>query len=332
MERSDESRVGRGMNSLTNKSPRDPKGWLSVFIKGMAMGVADLVPGVSGGTVAFITGIYDELLSTLAGLQLGLIRDLFRPHEGSSFVSRLRRTWHRSNLGFMVVLLLGVLTSVGFFAGVLHHMLIHHPERLWAFFFGLVAASIPLVGREAHWTASEWVLGVVGVALAGFLTSLPPMAGSDAPQVLMACGAVAICAMILPGISGSFILLLLGAYGSVIGALKSLDVIRIAAFGVGAVLGLLTFSRLLDKLLENKRNQTLAMLTGFLLGSLNALWPWKSKVELLYVHSDGREEWFKTNAWPVDLATSEWLWAVMLALLGAIVVTLLGRWGKQPTA
>lgn len=303
---------------------RTLKDWAGVFFRGMAMGVADLVPGVSGGTVAFITGIYDELLGTIAGLKVGLIRDLFRP---GGVVS----VWRQANLNFILVLLAGVGTSVLLFAGLLHHLLGTHPDLLWAFFFGLVAASIPLVGREAHWEAREWVLGAVGVALAGFLTSLPPLAGSDDPAVLMACGAVAICAMILPGISGSFILLLLGAYGAVIGALKSFDLIRVGAFAIGAVIGLLSFSRILDRLLEKRRNETLAVLTGFLLGSLNALWPWKERVgeEPLYIHSDGREEWYKVNAWPVDLDAAGWGLAVGLAVVGAVLVTLLGKYGKS---
>lgn len=299
--------------------------WAGVYFRGMAMGVADLVPGVSGGTVAFITGIYDELLGTIAGLKLSLLAELWQSDNKLNGIARL---WRTANLNFLVTLLAGVFTSVGLFAGLLHYLLGAHPEMLWAFFFGLVAASIPLVGREARWEAREWVLGAVGIALAGFLTSLPPMAGSDAPMVLMAAGGVAICAMILPGISGSFILLLLGAYSAVIGAIKSLDVIRVAAFGVGAVLGLLSFSRLLDRLLERRRNETLALLTGFLVGSLNALWPWKEKVELLYVHSDGREEWFKANAWPADAGPGTWATAAGLAIAGALLVTALGRFGK----
>lgn len=301
---------------------RTLKDWAGVFFRGMAMGVADLVPGVSGGTVAFITGIYDELLGTIAGLKVGLLRDLLRP-------GGVATVWRQANLSFLLVLLAGVGTSVLLFAGLLHHLLGTHPDLLWAFFFGLVAASIPLVGREANWEAREWVLGAVGVAIAGFLTSLPPLAGSDSPAVLMACGAVAICAMILPGISGSFILLLLGAYGAVIGALKSFDLIRIGAFAIGAVIGLLSFSRVLDRLLEKRRNETLAVLTGFLLGSLNALWPWKRQVELLYTHSDGREEWYKVNAWPADLDAAGWGLAVGLAVVGAVLVTLLGRLGRS---
>lgn len=311
-------------------SKRTVAGWFQIFLRGMAMGVADLVPGVSGGTVAFITGIYDELLGTIAGLKFSLLGELLRGEGGLG--ERLGRVWQQANLTFLVVLLAGVFTSVAVFAGLLHHLLGSHPELLWAFFFGLVAASIPLVGREAHWEAREWVLAAVGVALAGFLTSLPPMATSDAPLVLLGCGAIAICAMILPGISGSFILLLLGAYSAVIGAIKSFDVMRVAAFGIGAVLGLLSFSRVLDRLLERRRNETLALLTGFLLGSLNALWPWKEKVELLYTHSDGREEWFKQNAWPTGVDTGEMMWAVGLAVVGAVLVTALGRLGRKQSS
>lgn len=295
--------------------------WGRVYLTGFSMGVADLVPGVSGGTVAFIAGIYDELLGTIAGVRWPLIGQLRR--EG------LAATWRKANFTFLAVLLSGVFSAVGALAGLLHRLLEEEPERLWAFFFGLVAASVPLVGREIkRWTAQRWVLASIGLAAAGLITSLPPLMQSDHPAFLFACGAVAICAMILPGISGSFLLLILGAYAAVIGALKSFDVLRIAVFGAGAVGGLLGFSRVLKRLLEARRAATLSVLTGFLLGSLNALWPWKRAVRALYTHSDGRVEYFRVNA-----AVGEDVWALLaLGVAGAVLVWGLDRVGRSVKA
>jgi len=295
------------------------RAWGVLYAKGLAMGLADLVPGVSGGTIAFISGIYDELLGTIASLDLGLLRGLRR--------SGILGTWREANLTFLLVLVAGIATSAVLFAGTLHWLLEHKPVELWGFFFGLVAASIPLVGKYVGtWRPRTWVLGAVGAAFAVFLTSLPPLVQSDAPAFLAVCGAIAISAMILPGISGSFILLILGAYAPVIAAIKGLDLVRIAAFGAGMIVGLLGFSRVLRWLLDRHRGPTLAILTGFLLGSLNALWPWKERIRELYTHSDGRVEWLKANAWPASTAD---IWPVLgLAVLGAILVTAIDRWGR----
>ncbi len=280
------------------------------------MGLADLVPGVSGGTIAFISGIYDELVATIAGLDRRLLGAL---REGG-----VRGVWQAGNLGFLAVLLAGIGTSVFAFAGLLHWLLANRPVELWAFFFGLVAASVLLVGRRvADRRAGIWALAAAGAALAAVITSLPPLVRSDASLFLAAAAAVAACAMILPGISGSFILLILGAYAPVIAALSNLDLLRLAAVGLGIVVGLLTFSRVLRRLLARHRTPTLAVLTGFLLGSLNALWPWKAQIRELYTHSDGRIEWLLANRWPTGAGE---IWpAAALALLGAVAVLSIER-------
>ncbi|WP_420634718.1 DUF368 domain-containing protein [Candidatus Palauibacter sp.] len=288
-----------------------------MYAKGLAMGMADLVPGVSGGTIAFISGIYDELVATIAGLDHGLLRVL--REDG------VRAAWRAGNMGFLTVLLAGILTSVIAFAGGLHWLLANRPVQLWGFFFGLVTASVPLVARRItdRRRAGVWALATVGAALAASVTSLPPLVRSDAPLFLAAAAGVAACAMILPGISGSFILLILGAYAPVIGALQGLDAVRIVAVGVGVVLGLLSFSRVLGRLLSRRRAATLSLLTGFLAGSLNALWPWKERVRELYTHSGGRVEWLTENRWPANAAE---IWPVLaLALLGAAVVLAIDR-------
>lgn len=300
-------------NISTSNSPRE---WGLLYIKGLAMGMADLVPGVSGGTIAFITGIYDELIETIAGIKLSLVKQL----QDTGF----RMTWREANLSFLVVLVAGIFTSVFSLAGVLGWLTENRPVELWAFFFGLVAASVPLVGRQIrHRKPYIGALIVLGVTLAAFVTSLPPFLQSNAPVVFLACGAVAVCAMILPGISGSFILLILGAYTPLLRAFAQFDLLRIAAFVSGALLGILAFSRALKWLLVRHRDSTLALLVGFLIGSLNALWPWKDLVRELYTHHDGRVEWLKTNAWPND---PNEIWpAVGLTILGVVLATSIGR-------
>ena len=292
------------------------RAWAGVYAKGLAMGLADLVPGVSGGTIAFISGIYDELVATIAGLDRRLLGAL--RNEG------VRRAWQAGNLGFLAVLLAGIGTSVFAFAGLLHWLLANRPVELWAFFFGLVAASVLLVGRRVtDRRAGIRTLAAAGAVLAAVITSLPPLVRSDAPLFLAAAAAVAACAMVLPGISGAFILLILGAYAPLIAALHSLDMVRLAFVSLGIVAGLLAFSRVLRRLLARHRDPTLATLTGFLLGSLNALWPWKAQLRELYTHSDGRIEWLLGNRWPAGAGE---IWpAAALALLGAAAVLAVER-------
>ena len=291
----------------------------SVTAKGIAMGMADLVPGVSGGTVAFIAGIYDPLLNSLSALSGDGLKAALR--------GDLNGAWNAINGPFLLALALGIGVAIVTLATPLHWLLEHEPTLLRAFFVGLVATSVPLVGKHVEgWGLDAWVWAAVGCAVAGFITSLPPLVQSAHPAFLVAAGMLAICAMLLPGISGSFLLLILGAYAPVLLAVKSLDVTKIAAFGTGAVLGLLAFSRALKWLLETKRRPTLAILTGFLVGSLQALWPWKAQVRPLYTHSDGRVEWLLENVAPETLG-AEVAGVLGLAVLGGAVVWGLHRWG-----
>jgi len=303
---------------------RSPKQWLALGLRGMAMGAADLVPGVSGGTVAFIVGIYEELLTTIGNLGIGTVRDLFR--------KGLAETWRQYNLSFLAALGAGIVTTVALLAGILHHLLEAHPVLLWAFFFGLVAASVPFMLREIRGqdrSPAAAALLLVGAGIAWWLTGLPPLVQGDAPLFLFASGAIAICAMILPGISGSFILVLLGAYSAVIGALKGFDLVRIAAFGGGAVSGLLGFSKGLGWVFRQHRALALALLSGFLLGSLRKLWPWKENLSLLFTHSDGRPEYLQANIAPSQHPDPQLGVAIACALAGAALVTVLGRTGQR---
>jgi putative membrane protein len=285
----------------------------------MAMGAADLVPGVSGGTVAFIAGIYEELLDTIGALGWATVSSLFAdgPLE----------TWRRFNLGFLAALAGGIGLSIVLLAGILHHLLVEYPVLLWAFFFGLVAASVPLMLRDIPrklWDVPTVGFLALGSTLAWWLTGLPPLMQGDHPLFLFAAGAIAICAMILPGISGAFILVLLGAYSAVIGALKSFDVVRILSFGTGALVGLLGFSKGLGWVFRSHRKWAVALLSGFLIGSLRKLWPWKENLRALFTHSDGRVEFLQCNVSPTAHEDPRVALALGCMVAGAILVAGLG--------
>jgi putative membrane protein len=241
---------------------------LGVFLRGLMMGAADIVPGVSGGTIAFITGIYDTLLGSIRAVDLEFLRKVLKLD--------IKGAWEHVNGGFLLALLAGIATSIFSLARVISWVLENHPMPLWAFFFGLILASALILLRQVEkWSPARVSCLLVGVALALFI-ALSPVVGLDVGLAgVFLSGFLAICAMILPGISGSFILVLLGMYSTVLAAVKSFDLLFLAVFAVGAGSGLLCFSRLLHWLLQRYHQATMALLTGFLFGSLAVVWPWK---------------------------------------------------------
>ncbi len=248
---------------------RKLRDYFVIGFKGMAMGAADVVPGVSGGTIAFISGIYEELLSTFSNVNLSLLKTLK--------ASGIKAAWKQLNGSFLTALFLGVFVSIVSLAKVIKHLLESQPILLWSFFFGLVLASIIYIAKQiTDWNFEAFLILIIGAMIAYFITTLNPLvSGNSSSLFVFLAGAIAICAMILPGISGSFILVLLGAYKPVLEAVNNRDFKTILVFMAGAVVGLLTFSRLLKWLFKNHKNLTLAVLTGFIIGSLNKIWPWK---------------------------------------------------------
>jgi putative membrane protein len=240
-----------------------------IGLKGMAMGAADVVPGVSGGTIAFISGIYEELLSTISNINLSLLKTLK--------TSGIKAAWKQLNGSFLVALFLGIFVSIVSLAKVIKHLLESQPILLWSFFFGLVLASIIYIAKQiTDWNFEAFLILIIGAVLAYFITTLNPLVSENSSSLFVfLAGAIAICAMILPGISGSFILVLLGAYKPVLEAINNRDFKTILVFMAGAIVGLLAFSRVLKWLFKNHKNLTLALLTGFIIGSLNKIWPWK---------------------------------------------------------
>ena len=240
-----------------------------IGLKGMAMGAADVVPGVSGGTIAFISGIYEELLSTISNVNLSLLKTLK--------TSGIKAAWKQLNGSFLTALFLGIFVSIVSLAKVIKHLLESQPILLWSFFFGLVLASIIYIAKQiTDWNFKAFLVLIIGAVLAYFITTLNPLVSENSSSLFVfLAGAIAICAMILPGISGSFILVLLGAYKTVLEAINNRDFKTILVFMAGAIVGLLAFSRVLKWLFKNHKNLTLAVLTGFIIGSLNKIWPWK---------------------------------------------------------
>ena len=249
--------------------------YLIISFKGIAMGAADAVPGVSGGTIAFISGIYEELINTISNVNFKTLKTL--KTEG------IKAFWQKVNGNFLLALLIGMVISFASFMKLAKYLIEQHPILIWSFFFGLIIASILFIGKQiTKWNIATIIALISGALLAYYITSLPSMASNDSPYFLFIAGAIAICAMILPGISGSFILVILGAYKTLSIAIDSLDIKKIAIFGLGAIVGLLSFSRILKWLFKHYHNTTLAVLTGFIFGSLNKVWPWKKTVSIMH--------------------------------------------------
>ncbi|MFP6816012.1 MAG: DUF368 domain-containing protein [Pseudomonadales bacterium] len=246
--------------------------WLGLLGRGMAMGIAEVVPGVSGGTIAFVTGIYHELVKTLAGFGIDSVRVLI----GRGPVV----FWREQNLGFLSVLLIGMLLSVVAFARVIGYWLDTVPTVVWGFFSGLIVASVVQIGRERR-IGLLLGFGVLGCATGIALTSLDPMQLHDSLWVYFIGGLIAISAWMLPAISGSFMLLVLGIYHPLIAALNSWQWPVLSSLALGCVVGLLVFSKLLAWLMEHRREPVLALLTGFMAGSVMRLWPWAHEGTLL---------------------------------------------------
>ena len=259
---------------------------LLLTIKGLAMGAADVVPGVSGGTIAFISGIYQELISTIHSLDFGVFKTLKK--QG------LKKAWQDYNLGFLAALFTGIAISILSLAKLITMLLGQYPVLVWSFFFGLVIASIIYIAKQITNYNLKAIIALVFAAVLSYgITLAEPIADTESIWFLFIAGFIAIIAMILPGISGAFILLLIGGYTVVIGAINQLidslstlnlsglgnALLKIGVFAVGAIAGLKVFSGVLNWMFKNHKDTTLAVLTGFMIGALNKIWPWKQVLQ-----------------------------------------------------
>jgi putative membrane protein len=302
---------------------------LGVFLRGLAMGAADIVPGVSGGTMAFIFGIYEELIDSIKTIGQ-------REFIDAALHLRLREAFSLINWTFLVPLGLGVLAAVFTLAGALEYFLTHQPVYIWSFFFGLIIASVIVIaGRIQRWNWAVAAAVLLGAAGTYWLVSLVPAQTPDTWWFYLITGAVASCAMILPGISGAYILVMLGKYQTVLGAVNQRDFLTLALIAGGAAIGLVTFAQILSWLFKRYHDYTVALLMGLLLGSLRKVWPWKVDIRWLvdengrFVLEHGERIVIEQiNVWP-DISTMtgvlEVLVALALAGLGVAGVLLIER-------
>ncbi|MEG1615698.1 MAG: DUF368 domain-containing protein [Bacteroidales bacterium] len=285
------------------------KDYALLTLKGIGMGAADVVPGVSGGTIAFIVGIYEELINSIKSINMNSLRLLF--------TFKLSQFWKAVNGNFLLAVVSGILISIFSLAKLITYLLEFHPILVWSFFFGLVLASTWSVSKKIKkFSISRWALFAFGTAIAYVITVASPAQTPDALWFIFLCGAIAICAMILPGISGSFILVLLGKYFFIMEAVKSFNIPIMAVFAIGAAIGIISFSNVLSWLLKNYHDITIATLAGFMLGSLNKVWPWKQTLETFVDRHGIEKPLIQQNILP-----NEQVWqAALLALFGFILV------------
>lgn len=291
------------------------KNHLTVGIKGVCMGAADVIPGVSGGTIAFITGIYDQLVGSIASINAEAFRLLLK--------GQFKDFWRHINGGFLLSLIAGIGISVITLAGLMQMLLTSYPIQTWAFFFGLiVASSIFILRGISGWHLREYIMVILGVLLGATVCTLSPTQTPDGLWFIFLSGALAICAMILPGISGSFILLILGKYQYIMGCISNVvsgveagrNLLILGVFAAGALVGIIGFSKLLHWLLARWNKEVLIIMAGFIIGSLVKIWPWGNPEAMLQAERAGGLLWG---------------WALLFAIIGFSLVTLIEITGKR---
>lgn len=294
---------------------------LRIAIIGFCMGSADLVPGVSGGTVAFVAGIYDRLINGIKAFDIDLLK--------LALAGRLADVFRRVPVSFFVPLGIGLLTAVFTLSHALSVLFTTHPVQLWSFFFGLVLGSVVLLARETwSWRAADWTAFLLAALVTYVIVGLPGVQMAPTYVNFFIGGAIAICAMILPGISGSYLLVIMGLYQDVLAAVNDRDVVSIGIFVAGIIFGLLFFVRIVSWLLRTRRHVTLVALTGIMLGALRTVWPWK-EVLTTRVNSEGAVvPLMMGNILPTE--SGEVIMSIGLALAGALVVVVLSRLGEPP--
>lgn len=320
------------MQKPASSRPRLPES-VRIFLTGAAMGIADLIPGVSGGTMAFILGIYDQLLDAIKSFNLTLLRLLGQ--------FKIKEAFAQIPWRFLIPLGLGLGTAIISMARLMQYLLENQPVFLFSFFFGLILASIIAVGSHVPWVPSTLVALVIGTIGAYIIVGLVPLNMPNDPLTLFLSSTVAIMAMILPGISGSFILLILGQYAYVLNAVSNLDIITLIPVALGAAVGLLGFARVLSWLLGRYHDVTVAVLVGFLIGSLRKIWPWKEVLETGFDRHGEVIPLRERNILPDFAGPEVWI-ALGLALIGFVLLcyidhlqsgnNLLFRMFKRPAA
>jgi len=301
---------------------------LSYFLKGAAMGAANVIPGVSGGTVAFITGIYERLINAIKSVDGSSLKLLLK--------GKFREFAERIDFQFLFLIGLGVITSIVTLAEVLKYLFTNHAVYVWAFFFGLIFASIYFVGKQVKkWTAGGIVALVAGTVIAVAVSLLKPASENDSNLYLLICGVVAMASMIIPGLSGSFVLLLLGNYQLIminsVSGLKSGSIEAVKTLipvGIGALLGVVVLSRLLSWVFRKFHDLAVSLLTGFVAGSLLIIWPWKNELVTRFEIEGGWKEKVTGYDWFLPCVSVELLIAIAFMALGVVLVWLMEKRGS----
>lgn len=300
--------------------------YIFLVLKGVAMGAANVIPGVSGGTMALITGIFERLIDAIKSFNLHAIKLLF------SF--KIKEFAKYTDLYFLIAIFGGIAVAIITLARLFDYLFTNYPVYIWAYFFGLVLASVYFVGKTvSSWKTSVVITFIIGTTIAIIISVMNPATENSGIFYLMLCGVVAMCSMILPGLSGSFVLILMGNYQLVmIDAVNDRDLTILIPVGVGAVVGLLAFSHILSWVFKRYRDQTISLLTGFILGSLSVLWPWQ---KLIYM-KDAAGEIILKKGEPIvmkyerilpEVFNSEVIYAILFAIAGIISI-----WGIEKAA
>jgi putative membrane protein len=311
--------------------------YLVIIFKGIAMGAADVVPGVSGGTIAFISGIYEELIESIDKVNLSVIK--VWKQDG------FKAAWNSFNGNFLLALFSGISISILSLAKIIKWLLHNEPILLWSFFFGLVLASILYIAKQIKgWSVKLVIAIIITTIISFYITLAEPFASPDSPYYLLFCGFIAIIAMILPGVSGAFILLILGAYQTAIDTINNLRdglltgnmelfkdaFLKFVLLAVGAIIGLKVFSKALNWMFKHHKNLTLAILTGFMIGSLNKIWPWKEIIKTR-INSEGEVVTLldRSISPTTYIGDNELVMAIVFIVIGFAVILILEGLGKQ---
>jgi len=313
------------------------KKYITLYLKGLSMGAADVVPGVSGGTIAFITGTYEELINSINNISLSVFK---------TFKTKgIKTAWESINGTFLLAIFLGIATSILSLSKIIKWLLVAHPILLWSFFFGLVLASILIIAKQIqHWNYSI-IIAIIATSILSYLVTISePLSSPDSLWYIFFCGFTAIIAMILPGVSGAFILLILGAYQKVIDTISNLiqsigstDIALIKdslttffIFGLGAILGLKLFSKVLNWMFTHKKQMTLAILTGFMIGSLNKIWPWKKTLTWRINSHNEKVPFLQKSISPFSFdGNNQIALAIVLICIGFFIVFMLEKFGQK---
>ncbi len=299
------------------------KDYLLLFFKGIGMGSADVVPGVSGGTIAFITGIYEELLNSIRsvdGQAIGLLLKF-----------KIADFWQKINGNFLAAVFAGVIVAVFSLSKVLTYLLANFPIQLWSFFFGLIVASALLVSKQiTKWSVGSIITGLIGAGLAYLITITAATQTTDATWFVFVSGMIAICAMILPGISGSFILILLGKYQFILAAAKGFKIGTLLVFMAGCLVGILSFSHIVSWTLKKYYNLTIAFLAGIMIGSLNKVWPWKRTITSFTDRHGKVKPILEQSILPSEYPQESFLmYAIIFAIVGFALVYFLEKFAPK---